>query len=297
MSYKYFEQTRIRQLTLPTSFDTNKIQIGIPVDADEAMLVGLHNVGESVLPSSDFGCVSKRNACGDEYADKSQPKRRRYINTIWVQPFGNDYASPSPVDVYKKCYPKITVPPIGIEFVLFENFENKQFVLADLTREIRENHLVDTVNLFLEIYGRCYVFDKEVDIKPIKKRRRCNWELLPPGEKPSVHLVRQLKEKNEPRDTFDVNRLYLLDGYDVEFIAEGINGFGGYYAYVFKKYCVLESAVYGNATYIIPKENWDTLSQRTKQELLDENLVVEKIVHTANWKYVIRKIIRKLEGQ
>ena len=70
MPHKYFEQTRIRQLTLPTSLDTNKIQIGIPVDADEAMLVGLQNVGESVLPSSDFGCVSKRNACGDEYADK-----------------------------------------------------------------------------------------------------------------------------------------------------------------------------------------------------------------------------------
>ena len=297
MPHKYFEQTRIRQLTLPTSFDTNKIQIGIPVDVDEAMLVGLYNVGESVLPSSDFGCVSKRNACGDEYADKSQPKRKRYINTIWVQPFGNDYASPSPVDVYRKCYPKVMVPPIGIEFVLYENSAKKRFVLADLTEEIRENHLVDVVNLFLEIYGRCYVFDGEIDVTPIKKRRRCNWELLPPGEKPSVHLTRQLKEQGVPHDTFDVNRLYVLDRYDVEFVAEGINGFGGYYAYIFKKHCVLESAAYGNATYIIPKENWESLSQRTKQELLDEDWVVAKIIHTSDWKYEIRRVIRKLEGQ
>ena len=297
MPHKYFEQTRIRQLTLPTSFDTNKIQIGIPVDADEAAMVGLHNIGESVLPSPDFGCVSKRNACGYEYADKSQPKRRRYINTIWVQPFGNNYASPSPVDVYKKCYPKVVVPSTEIEFVLYENSQKKQFVLADLTQDIRDNYLVDAVNLFLEIYGRCYDFDEEIDVKPIKKRRRCNWELLPPGEKPSVHLVRQLKEEGAPHDTFDVNRLYVLDHYDVELVAEVINGFGGYYEYDFKKYCVLESAAYGNATYIIPKENWETLSQRTKQELLDENLVVEKIVHTANWKYAIRQAIRKLEGQ
>lgn len=297
MSHKYFEQTRVRQLTLPASFDTNRIQIGIPVDADEATLVGLYNVGESVLPSADFGCVSKRNACGDEYADKSQPKKRRYINTIWVQPFGNDYASPSPVDVYKKCYPKVMVPPTEIEFVLYENSQKKQFVLADLTQDIRENHLVDAVNLFLEIYGRCYVFNEEIDIQPIKKRRRCNWELLPPGEKPSVHLVRQLKEQGASHDTFDVNRLYELDRYDVEFVAEGINGFGGYYAYIFKNYCVLESAAYGNATYIIPKENWEILSQKTKQELLSNDLVVEKIVHTANWKYVIRKVIHRLEGQ
>lgn len=297
MPHKYFEQTRIRQLTLPTSFDPNKIQIGIPVDADEARVVGLHNIGESVLPSSDFGCVSKRNAYGDEYADKSQPKRKRYINTIWVQPFGNDYASPSPVDVYKKCYPKVLIPPTGIELVLYENFAKKQFVLADLTEKIREHHLVDVVNLFLEIYGRCYVFDEEIDVTSIKKRRRCNWELLPPGEKPSAHLTQQLKNQGVPHDTFDVNRLYALDRYDVEFVAEGINGFGGYYAYVFKNHCVLESSVYGNATYIIPKENWEILSQRTKQELLYEDLVVAKIIHTANWKYELRNVIRKLENQ
>ena len=297
MPHKYFEQTRIRQLTLPTSFDTNKIQIGIPVDADEAMLVGLHNVGESVLPSPDFGCVSKRNACGYEYADKSQPKIKRYVNTMWIQPFGNSNASYIPVDIHRPCYPKIFVSPTGIEVVLYENSAKKKFVLADLTEDIRENHLIEVVNLFLEIYGHCYVFDEEIDVTPIKKRRRCNWELLPPGEKPSVHLTHQLKDQGVPHDTFDVNRLYVLDRYDVEFVAEGINGFGGYYAYVFKKHCVLESAAYGNATYIIPKENWEVLSQRTKQELLDEDLVVAKIIHTASWKYEIRKVIRKLEGQ
>ena len=110
-------------------------------------------------------------------------------------------------------------------------------------------------------------------------------------------MTRQLKEQGVPHDTFDVNRLYVLDRYDVEFVAEGINGFSGYYAYVFKNHCVLESAAYGNATYIIPKENWESLSQRTKQELLDEDLVVAKIIHTSDWKYQIRRVIKKLEGQ
>ena len=39
MPYKYFEQKRVRKLVLPTSFDMNKIQIGIPAEEDEAALV------------------------------------------------------------------------------------------------------------------------------------------------------------------------------------------------------------------------------------------------------------------
>lgn len=45
-------------------------------------------------------------------------------------------------------------------------------------------------------------------------------------------------------------------------------------------HCVLESALYGNATYIIPKENWEVLSQKMKKELLDEKIVIEKVIHS-----------------
>lgn len=47
--------------------------------------------------------------------------------------------------------------------------------------------------------------------------------------------------------------------------------------HIFSNHCVLESAIYGNATYIIPKENWEVLSQKTKQELINERLVIEKL--------------------
>lgn len=62
-------------------------------------------------------------------------------------------------------------------------------------------------------------------------------------------------------------------------------------------HCVLESALYGNATYIIPKENWEVLSQKMKKELLDEKIVIEKVIHSKNWKSNIRSIIRRLENQ
>lgn len=73
-----------------------------------------------------------------------------------------------------------------------------------------------------------------------------------------------------------------------------INGFKGYYAYILGKCCVLESAVYGNATYVIPKDNWEILSQKTKKELLDEDKVLAKIEHTANWEENVRNKFGKL---
>ena len=83
--------------------------------------------------------------------------------------------------------------------------------------------------------------------------------------------------------------------YNSEKIVEGINGFKGYYAFIFSKCCVLESAIYGNATYIIPKENWEILSQKTKKELFDENKVIGKIDHTAKWKQNVSDKFRMLE--
>ncbi|WP_368489223.1 hypothetical protein [Clostridium sp. BJN0013] len=57
----------------------------------------------------------------------------------------------------------------------------------------------------------------------------------------------------------------------------------------------MELAIYGNATYIIPKENWEVLSQKTKQELIDSRVVVDKIIHIEKWKNTIRKTFDKLD--
>lgn len=296
MAHIKLQQTRIMRWNLPRSFDPKKIQIGVPVISEEASIVNLIEPGDVILPSAEFGPVSSRNAYGYKYPDKTQPKEERYVTTNWVQPFGNSYASAVACDIYKPCYPQIEVPPTEIELTLVEK-EDKQYVAAVLTPEIRADHLVEVVNLFLEIYGKCYIFSDEIEINESTRRRKCNWEILPPGEKPSVHLTNMLRQQGEETDTFDIDRLKTLDCYNVEQIVEGINGFSGYFAYVFSNCCVLESAIYGNATYVIPKENWESFSQKTKKELLDESVVIEKVVHTAHWKGRIRRIIRTLENQ
>lgn len=285
---------RIRSLCIPKAYDLNKIQIGIPVMDDEAEKIGLVEVGDIVLPSGMFGSQSRKNAYGYTYADKTKEKERRYITTNWVYPYGNTDASKVAADIYRECYPKIEVEPYGIEVQLFEDENNQQFVIINMTDEIRKQYMKEAINLLLEIYGICYIYNGVVGIEKAIKRRRCNWEILPPGEMPSKHVEKQSKAMNQSTDTYDIERLNYVETYNALEMIEGINGFRGYYAYLYKNYCVLESAFYGNATYIIPKDNWEELSQRTKRELIDEKKLVGKIDHTEKWKKNIARIFKKL---
>ena len=285
---------RIRKLCIPKTYDLNKVQIGIPVMDDEAEKVGLVEVGDIVLPSGIFGPQSKKNAYGYTYADKTREKERRYITTNWVYPYGNTDASKVAADIYRECYPKIEAEPYGIELQLYEGENNQQFVIINITDEIRKQYMKEAINLLLEIYGICYVYNGVVGFEKTIKKRRCNWEILPPGEMTSKHVKEQLKTMNQNTDTYDIERLNYVETYDALEMVEGINGFRGYYAYLYENYCVLESAFYGNATYIIPKDNWEELSQRTKRELIDEKKLVGKIDHTEKWKKNIARIFKKL---
>lgn len=285
---------RVVKLQIPHTYDINKIQLGIPVMDNEAEIVGLKEVGDIVLPSGTFGPQSRKNAYGYSYADKTKSKERRYVSTNWVYPFGNTNASMVAADIYKECYPKIEVEAYGIELQLYEDESKQQFVIVNMTDDVRKKYMKEAINLMLEIYGKCYVYDDVIRIEKPIKRKRCNWEMLPPGEMPSKHVEKQLKSMNQKTDTYDIARLNYMEMYNATTMVEGVNGFKGYYAYLYDNYCVLESAFYGNATYIIPKDNWEELSQKTKRELFDEKKVVEKIDHTEKWKQNIARIFKKL---
>ena len=169
------------------------------------------------------------------------------------------------------------------------------FVVAVIKDITQDNQLLDAINMFIEVFGKCSIFEESLTINA--KKKRLNWEILPPGEKPSIHIIRLMREKGEEIDSFNVERLKTLERYNASIIGEGINGFLGYYAYVFNQICVLESAFYGNATYIIPKDNWEALSQKTKKELFDEKQIIKKIIHNENWESSIRKEMKQLENK
>jgi len=287
MSVRYIEGTRIRGLSKLEGLDLTRIEVGIPVNNDEDKLIGLYEIGDLILPRGEYGPISRRNAYGYTYPDKTKSKENRWVSTNWIQPFGNENASSVPVDIERKCYPKIEVPPYEIELLLYADDSDRRFILVNMTDHIRTHLLKEAVNLMLEIFGSCYIFEGEIKLGIGIKKSRRNWEFLPPGERPSRYLEKQLENAGVTKNTFDVFRLKYIEDYAFEEVVEGINGFNGYFAYLFKNHCVFESAIYGNATYIIPRENWELLSQLSKKELFDEGKVERKVIHTRCWEKII----------
>ncbi|MBR0429705.1 MAG: hypothetical protein IJK17_06450 [Lachnospiraceae bacterium] len=292
MSYLRIKQHRINRLDLPKGFKAESLEIGVPVRGDEASKVGLEKEGDWVLPSSEFGLHSRRNAYGYSYANKKAKKERCYVSTNWIHPFGNRNASQVAVDIYRRCYPRIFVSPCEIELGLVIVDGGKRYVVARLTEDIRREHLKEAVNLLLEIYGECYLFNGTPYVIDEKKHQRCNWEILPPGILPSRKSAGTVNKRKEYSE-YDIHRQEVIESYDYEFSVEGLNGFKGYYAYVFKEYCVLEATRYGNATYILPRENWEKYSQMTKGELVNGSFLIERIEHKESWEKRARRFFRE----
>ena len=77
-------------------------------------------------------------------------------------------------------------------------------------------------------------------------------------------------------------------------VHQGQEGFSDYSAYIFENICVLETANYANATFIIERNNWEEVSKLTKQELSVYNLVLARIIHSKGWKEKIISTIKTL---
>ena len=69
-------------------------------------------------------------------------------------------------------------------------------------------------------------------------------------------------------------------------------GFSGYliFGFVDRSLYVLESAHYGNATYILDRD-WESLSAMTKAELLDASLHQDRIIHRESWDQRVRDLL------
>ncbi len=201
-------------------------------------------------------------------------------------------------DIIKEVYPKIEVPASNVEFVLTKNTSGGEFILANIDPKADENTLKQTINMFLEIFGFCEIFNKDLDLIDIhNKIKRCNWELLPPGVK-TIALTYKAKErekKERKKPDYNQVRLDTLNSYKPSEIYIGTGGFTGYYAFVFKNICFLESGYYGNATYVVPENKWKELSQLSKQEVLSTTDIIDKIIHTSEWFKKVKALIDNYE--
>jgi len=248
--------------------------------------------GQTILPRP-VGRASLYNAEGMTIRHKDRPMETAYrtVEWHWNEWHGRDTVEQVDFrDVPYQRYPRTYLPAPSVELTLFTSVNGQRLVLTPLVDNWRANEdgLVHAVNLLLDIFGECAFFDdkREQVIKtPLKK---LNWKILPPGKHPFSELQRSLTDilarVKEGNRSFVDHRLERINSFGPEFTAIGQGGFSGYVVFGFPKkgLYVLESILYGNATYVLG-EDWEELSKLTKAEILNDKLHKDRIIHLRDW--------------
>lgn len=293
------KQSRIRNLSKLRGIEENThIRIGISDIGrytDRLRKIGFSSElydGQTVLPKA-IGSVSRRNSLGDyiEHKDRKKEIYYRMIEWTYKQWAGRGQTkevTESTVVPYER-YPRTIIPPQSIELTVISD-ENELKIVSPEIRfsEDNEKLIVHVVNLFLEIFRECQILDSNK--KPIINPEliRLNWEVLPKGKMPWAKRKSQVMEfidraKGENRKVVE-KRLEAINQYGPDFTAIGNAGFDGYivHGFIDENIYVLESIYTNNATYIL-EEDWESISQLTKAEILNESLHKERVIHSKNW--------------
>ncbi len=263
-------------------------------------------VGERILPRP-IGPVSLFNANGKEISDKTKPKETKYREIEWCWEQWSGYRQTETVCDFRMVpyerWQRIVVAPPSIELILSKKEGEKVFIttLPAKFSTKEEERSVHKINLLLEIFGSCEILDKN-QVPVIKTTRSLNWTILPPGKRSWTEqkkLLKPLLDLISDKRTKPVvqSRLEDVNSLGPEFTATGNQGFSGYVIFGFpkKNIYVLESAFYGNAIYVF-NQDWENLSKKTKAEILEASLQIERITHNgerANWMQKTKNLLKR----
>lgn len=253
--------------------------------------------GQTILPSPS-GPITRYNAEGKEIVHKDKPMETAYRQTEWSwQQWDGSWHSKI-VDVPYKRYPRSFIPPPSIEITITENNDGLPMIVGPSIEKTEKNieKIKHIINLFLETFGECEIFTANLESIFKSPLKRLNWVILPQGEIPWEQFKKDISYivENAPEGNRGLlyYRLKTVNEFKPDFRAIGKGGFHGYIVHGFtkKKIYLLESMYYGNATYVLD-ETWEMLSQRTKAEILNQNLQKERIIHKNGWGKRIKEVI------
>lgn len=257
--------------------------------------------GSKILPNI-LGPISKFNANGKYIPLKHLPKENRFLYQIewtWTEFHGDKEVEQSDFkDIYRLCYQRDFIPPPSVEFTYME-YNGESLIVSDelVNDENNYDNIKHIINLFLEIFGECELkySDLENIIPPAIKK--VNWTMLPPGEYPWLRentYIYDMLSKKAPRTANPIiARQNEINSFKPDEIYQGAGGFRAYIAYVFKEkgVTVLESTQIDNATYLF-NLNWEQTSQLTKAQILQNNLHIDRIIHSKGWLKKLGKYLK-----
>ncbi|WP_273754925.1 hypothetical protein [Leuconostoc mesenteroides] len=247
------------------------------------------------IPKPYNGIMAQRNTVGEFLSDKSKPKETAYRAQSWsLKDWGGNINSGTSEVPYQR-YPKIFIEPFGLNFILLNDKHhlviNKQFNKNKSEYE----KIKSAINLTLELFNKAETFILDVDtdmLRPV--RQSVPWEILPQGVR-IWNAFKDVDDSNQVSKSAKIlieERFKYLEKFKPDIEYQGTAGYSGYIAFAFssKNIYVLDSILYGNATYIFDG-NWEEVSQLTKKQIIDDNLYKYRIIHDKKWKNEIANIL------
>lgn len=292
---------------LPQNFQEKDILIGVlesQITKNQVIQIGLTwplALGETILPSI-IGPVTRFNAQGREIPQRDKPKETHYRDMEFTR---NEWHGKDRVEVtdcvwipYQK-YPRKNILPPGLEITVTQSPDGTVSLAAKSFKCTTSNFkdIEHAVNVFLEIFGICNVYLRGQNPQVIPAVKKLNWKILPPGKYPWEVLKKAIidNQLRQRPNTFaaTLNRFEKIAALQPDFMAQGQGGYQGYVVFGFnaKNIFVLESQRVNNAIYILD-ENWETLSQFTKAEILAGKKNIARIIHNPNWNSELVKYLK-----
>jgi len=245
-------------------------------------------LGDSFLPSV-VGKITHFNAHGSEIIDRSGGKETldRMVNRSWNDWHGQSHSGVSSVS-YQRWPRRMISPPE--EHLRVIQISGELYVASEL-RTFSGQHdskNLYTLNLFLECFGQCEVFDSKLNSLSAPKLKKKNWDLLPQGSYPwakaRMHIQKVTQTLSKGEQAVIDYRMKQISSRQPDILAMGRGGFHGYFVFGFslKNIFVLESIHLDNATYLFGSD-WEAFSELTKREILEDKKERARIIHNKSW--------------
>lgn len=281
----------------------DKFYIGIILNANRISKIKndfdyLDKVNCIVVPRPYLGINSQRNTVGEYIPDKSKHKIIAYRPSTYRLKDWGGYWHEGTCEVPYLKYPSIFIKPKNFKFQIIKSNKkeilivNKEFI----NDETEYKDIKFCFNLFLEIFKEAETFTMDKNSFQLKTPiKEVDWEILPKGtkiwksfkdkklfNKISLSSQKLLKDRFEYIETFKPNREF-----------QGIGGYTGYVVFCFdsERTYVLDSIIYGNATYIF-LDKWENFSKLTKKDIILNHYEKARIIHSNDWKKKLAKELK-----
>ncbi|QRX81824.1 hypothetical protein [Glaciimonas sp. PAMC28666] len=252
---------------------------------------------QTLIPAG-IAKVSAFNARGKETVRRDLPKVPMSYPSFrtWKDWHGKEHSGIQyrTMDIYPREY--VQAPS---EFFLVLGHDRDMRIC---TREINmlvesEESVLHLANLMLECFGVFEIIDANTGVKIGTKLKNLQWEILPAGQYPwrkaGPIVANNTKSLDDSGKELIRYRMSTIAGFQPGFLAIGKGGFNAYFVYGFedKGIYLLESGYLNNATYVF-KQDWEKLSQLTKNEIINGELPHIRIIHDRHWLRNVGRTIR-----